>query len=110
MLNGFPVLINSLITRMGRNVTVRRYVNTGPAYNPSQTYTDTTVKAVIFDYVTSEFRDSIIQRGDKEAVFSNISLNKNDKIIDGSREYTVVAVDEVAPGNDTLMFTAQLRS
>lgn len=111
MLSSFKGNITSLVSRLGRSVTVRTFVNSGPAFDPVRTPTDAPATAAVFDFEASEVDGSIIQANDKEFVLSStVAIDKQAVIIDGAIEYTLINVEEVGPGGDVLMYVAQGRA
>ena len=111
MLDGFNGNIKSLVDRLGRDVTLRSYSATGPAYDPVLTPSDQPIKAAVFDYNADEVDGSIIQSSDKEFVIaSTVAITKQMKIIDRTKEYNIENLEEVEPGNELLMFIAQGRA
>ncbi len=111
MLEGVADQITALIQNIGRNITVRAYTNTGPDYNPTRTASDTTAVAAITRFTAKETDGTIIQSDDKKAHISSVySLSKQDKIVDGSIEYQIEDLRTVAPGSETFLYIAQLRS
>jgi hypothetical protein len=111
MLASFSGNIASLVSRLGRPVTIRTFVNSGPDFDPTRTPTDTPATAAVFDFEASEVDGSIIQANDKELVFSStVPVTKQATIIDGSIEYVLINVEEVGPGGDVLMYVAQGRA
>ena len=110
MLDNFSGNIQSLVDRLGRDVTLRSYSSTGPAYNPVLTPSDQTVKAAVFDYDAGEVDGSIIQYNDKEFVISSTTaITKQMKLVDRAKEYNIENLEEVEPGNEVLMYIAQGR-
>lgn len=110
-LQGFSSHIKSLISRLGREVTYRVYVNTGTDYNPTRTPVDTTVTAAIFNYNQTERGDGIIQSGDRKiAIASDTVISKEGTIIDDGVEYRLVNLEEVGPQSEVLMYVAQGRA
>ncbi len=111
MLAGFRGNITSLVSRLGRAVTVRTFVNSGSDFDPTRTPTDTPATAAVFDFDASEVDGSIIQANDKEFVLSStVAIDKQAVIIDNSIEYTLINIEEVGPGGDVLMYIAQGRA
>ena len=110
MLDGFNEGIQSLVDRMGREVTLRSYSSTGPKYDPVLTPTDQTITAAVFDYGADEVDGSIIQSNDKEFIIASTSVvTKQMKLIDRAKEYNIENLEEVEPGNEVLMYIAQGR-
>ncbi len=111
MLAGFQGNIESLVSRLGRAVTVRTFINSGSAFDPTLTPSDAAATAAVFDFDADETDGSIIQENDKEFVLSStVPVTKQDKIVDGAIEYAIVTIEEVSPGGSTLMYIAQGRA
>lgn len=111
MLAAFQGNIESLVSRLGRAVTVRTNVNTGTKFDPVITPTDAAATAAVFDFDASETDGSIIQENDKEFVLSStVPVTKQNKIVDGSIEYAIVNLEELSPGSDVLMYIVQGRA
>lgn len=111
MLNSFQGNIASLISRIGRPVTVRTFVNSGSNFDPVHTPTDTPATAAVFDFEASEVDGSIIQANDKDInLSSTVPVDLQSVIIDNGIEYTLINVEEVGPGGDVLMYIAQGRA
>lgn len=108
---GYKRHVKSLIRRLGRDVTLRQYTLSGSDFDPTRTATDTTVTAAVFDYQANEaFEGSIIQRDDKLfLVASNTVVTKQDKIVEGSKEYHLVDVESIGPGDDVFYYAIQAR-
>lgn len=110
MLNGFKRNIESLITRLGRPATLRKYTNSGTAYNPVRTPIDSNIIVAVFDYEAKDTFGSTIQKDDKLIlVASSYAVTKQDKIVDEGKEYNVVEVETVAPGSVKLYYRVQGR-
>lgn len=103
---GWAGRIGRVIDRVGRDLTHRAFVKTGPAYNPVLTPVNVTVRGVVFDFAANEIDGSIIQQYDKQIWVSvtAISISRADKIIDGTTEYSIVSMEEVRPGDATLFY------
>ena len=111
MLDNFSGNIQSLVDRLGRDITLRTYAQSGPAYDPVLTPTDLTVRAAVFDYEAGEVDGSVIQSNDKEFVISStVIITKQMKLIDSGTEYNIESLEKVRVGDDTLMFIAQGRA
>lgn len=111
MLASFGGNITSLVSRLGRAVTVRTFVDSGPAFDPVRAPTDTPATAAVFDFDATEVDGSIIQANDKEFVLaSTVAVAKQAVVIDGGIEYVLINVKEVGPGGSVLMYIAQGRA
>jgi hypothetical protein len=109
-LEGFKTHIKSMISRLGRDVIYREYVNSGTDYQPTRTPVDITVKAAIFNFNVKE-RDGIIQHGDRKiAIASDTPISKEGVVIDNGVTYRLVSLEEVGPQSEVLMYVAQGRS
>lgn len=90
---------------------MRTFADTGPAFDPVRTPTDTPATAAVFDFDASEVDGSIIQANDKEFVLaSSVPVSKQAVIIDNAIEYALVNLEEVGPGGSVLMYVAQGRA
>ncbi len=111
MLEGVADEITAMIQAIGRDVTLRIYTTTGPDYDPVRTPNDVIGRATITDFRAKETDGTIIQSNDKRAHISSVStLTKETKIIDGLIEYQIENLRTVAPGSETFLYIAQLRS
>ena len=111
MLANFRGNISSLVSRLGRAVTVRVYTNSGTSFDPTRTAADTAATAAVFDFEARETDGSIIQANDKEFVLSSsVPVTQQDAIIDNGVEYSVVNVEQVGPGGSVLMYIVQGRA
>ena len=103
-----------MIEEFGREVTLRR-VNPG-AYSPATnsnsggSVVDRTISAVFTNYSEREIDGEIILRGDQKAlVAATVEPAHNDKIIDGTKVFTVINVQPLQPGIDVLIYKLQVR-
>lgn len=97
-----------LISEFGRTVTLRTIAKSGTSYDPILTNTDTSIKAVVTAFKASEIDGTLIMATDKKLITTS-AVTTVDKIIDGSIEYSIVAVDEVKPATTALVYKAVLR-
>lgn len=111
MLAGFASRIQRLIDSIGRDVNVRVIVNTGTAFDPTQTPTDTPARAAITMFKAKEIDNSLVQADDKKAYISAVSaVTKQDQIIDNGLAYSIVDLRLVDPGDEPFLYIAQLRA
>jgi hypothetical protein len=108
----------ALISRRGRTVTLRQ-VDVG-TYDPQlndftkNDQTDTTVKAVVTDYLQREVDGDLILLGDKRVLIAASGLTDapmvGDYIIEGSgSQYRVMSVITVQPGEVAMLYKLQVR-
>lgn len=111
MLDNFGQNIESLVNRIGRDITVSDITNSGSKFDPDQTSSDVTVKAAVFKYHANEVDGSTIQRNDKKFVIaSSATILKTSKLVDGGNQYQIISLEQVQPGSELLMYVAQGRA
>lgn len=111
MLDYFGQNIESMVERLGRDITVRDNTKSGPDYDPVLTPVDVTARAAVFDYDASEVDSTTIQRSDKEFIIASSStILKTSKLVDGGKTYQIISLEEVQPGSELLMYIAQGRA
>lgn len=121
-MQGWDSRISRLVDKVGRDITHRTYVSSGPAFNPVLTQLDVTLRSAVFDFEADEIDGSIIQRHDKQFVISigpidewylyflSMPISTQDKIVDGGIEYSIVSVNDTAPGDTQLLYIIQGRA
>ena len=110
MLNGFATKLISIIDRLGTDMVLRSYTLSGTSFDPTRTPSDTTVRAVTFDYSNEERFDSTIQKDDRLfLVAANTPVTKQDKIVDGSKEYHIISIENIGPGDEVFHYRIQAR-
>jgi len=111
LLNGIQRHSDSLIKRIGKQVTVREYALSGPSYDPTRTAVNIPAWAARFEYDQREtFDGSIIQRDDVlYVIVTSVPLTKQHKIVDEGKEYHIVTLETVATGESTYQYRAQCR-
>jgi len=106
----FASRIKSLIEREGRVAVYRTYSESGDAYDPVRTPTNTPITLIEFDFEASERDGSIIATNDTEFVIeSTITIAKTGLIVDRGLEYQIVSLDDTMPGDTSIMYIAQCR-
>lgn len=99
-----------LIRANGRNVTLRSFASAGDPWNPTQTTTDMTVKAVFSRYSSFETDGELIRADDvKVLIEAAAAPSLSQRIIDGSVDYSIVNVRTVKPGDVAMLYIAQAR-
>lgn len=110
----YPALAESArsaILDSGREMTLRRLVDSGDPWNPTQTTQDATVVGVVTIYKTGEIDGTLIQRGDRKILLAaEVAPTPADRIVDGGTEFAVVNVEAIAPGPEVLLFKVQARA
>jgi len=100
-----------LIASFGREVTIRSYTETGPAYDPTLTPTDTVATAVDVEF--NEFNKGIwpIEAHDKNFLISSTStVDKSNKIVDSDGTvYSIVNLRTIKPGAALVLYDIQAR-
>ena len=92
-------------------MTLRRIVDSGDPWNPTQTTQDTTVVGVVTIYKTGEIDGTLIQRGDRKILLAaEVAPTPADRIVDGGIEFAVVDVVTIAPGPEVVLFKVQARA
>lgn len=99
---------SALIERFGRNMTLRTLVQSGSAFDPTVTNSDTSIIGVMTWYRANQIDGTLIQAGDK-LLLTHSAVTIQDKIVDEGKEYSVVTVDVVKPGGTTLLYKVQVR-
>lgn len=99
-----------LISRYGRNVSVRQITKSGTAYDPTVTPSDTTVKAVSANYTTEDQAGTQIQQGDiRFYIKTSIAMTTDMQIVDDSNIYSIIDVNNIKPGDTQIIYIIQAR-
>lgn len=118
----FRALATRLIADFGRDVTLRRVSDdtlpdTDEPWIPAddKVEVDVTVKAVIVPFERNLIDGTLIQEHDKRCHISSQDIDDTpptpkDLIIDGSRTYRIISIEETAPGAQQVLYILQLRS
>lgn len=108
-MEGFAERIPAIIDQIGRTVTHRTFSKSG-TYDPTLTPFDSSVTAAVFDYTAGEADGSIIQREDKLMLISaQTVITKGDRLIDGSKDYGIISLELIGPGDESFYYRAQCR-
>lgn len=103
--------IAQLVQTVGRDAVRRRYTNTGNAYDPTRTPADAPIVAAVVAYKAHQIGAGGIQMQDRKAyITADEPMLSTDKVLDGGVEYNIVHLREVRPGDETLVYIAQLRA
>lgn len=95
-----------LIEKYGKDATLTKITNSGPAHNPTQTESTSTVKMVETGYSLTNRNESLVQAGDKLGLISTAgeSPELKDKITIDSVKYNIIDLQPLNPGGVTLLF------
>lgn len=112
-LKSFETRIPKLINRLGRDILIRSFVNTGSDFDPVLTPTDTPAIGAFFDYDASETDGTTIQKDDVLILVGAPDVvTKQDKIVDAakpSQELNIISVESVGPGDKNFYYRIQAR-
>lgn len=109
-----------LITKKGRELKYRTF-ETDPALSDPNKPWDKNAplgankkpKGVVLNYVIKAVNGTTIMQGDKQVFLAAQGLDfepgEKDMIWDEGRWYKVIAVDNLAPGDQTVLYTLQIR-
>lgn len=100
---------SALIERFGRTMTLRTLVQSGSAFDPTVTNSDTSIIGVMTGYRANQIDGTMIQSGDK-LLLTHSAVTVQDKIVDDGKEYSVITVNVVKPGGTTLLHKVQVRA
>lgn len=100
-----------LIDKFGKNVTLTTIVDSGTPYNPTQTPTDTTKKAISVNFKSEDINGSTVQEKDVMfLIYHSSVIDTSSTITDGSVTYSVVRNMAVKPGDTILIQKLHCRS
>jgi hypothetical protein len=107
---GLQSTATRLISRFGRDFTLRTLDKSGVSYNPVIVNSDVTIKGVFTKFKASEIDGTLVESGDKMIIVdSSVIPNVEQRIVDGSSEYSIVDVDEIKPGEIGMIYKIQAR-
>lgn len=108
--SGLQSTATRLISKFGRDFTLRTLQKSGPSYNPVIVNSDVTVKGVFTKFKAGEIDGTLIQSSDKMVIIdSSVIPDVEQRIVDGSNEYSIVDVDEIKPGEIGMIYKVQAR-
>lgn len=112
----FQDLASRLIGDKGREVTI--VYKTDGIYNPNtntitRNYEDSVqVKAFFKTIKSNEVQDDMAETQEKSVLISALAIDVpkiNDVLIDGDQEYTIIDVQTLQPGNETIVYEVKIR-
>ena len=99
---------HKLITSAGQDVSIRRSVDSGDAWNPTITTTDYATLAYIADYRSFEIDGTTVLSTDQRAYVSvsplTIVPNSNDRFLVGSIDLAIVSVKTFNVKGDPVLY------
>lgn len=100
MHESFVALATKLIEKHGRDVTLRKYVDSGTAYNPTRTPSDQTIKIVQDSGLISFFGAESLIKSTKDQYIcdSTVEIESGDKIVEGVVVFEVGKIMQIKPG------------
>jgi hypothetical protein len=99
-----------LIAKHGRAMQLRSIVTSGPEYNPTITTSDKAITGCMMLYSAIELSSSLIAAGDKKVlVDSTEEITTAHKLVDNSIVYEIKNVNEIKPGDVSIMYDLQVR-
>lgn len=108
--SGLQSTATRLISKFGRDFTLRTLIKSGPSYNPVIVNSDQTIKGVFTKFKAGEVDGTLIQSSDKMVIVDSAVIPSVDqRIADGSSEYSIVNVDEIKPGEVGMIYKVQAR-
>ena len=106
--SGLASTATNLVSRFGKTLKKRTVTNSGSDWNPTQTTTDTDIDGVIVTYGLNEIDGTLILSTDKKLLTTS-SIDMDDKIVDGTTVYNIIAINKLEPSTVTLLYSVQLR-
>ncbi|MCP4257652.1 MAG: hypothetical protein GY774_09030 [Planctomycetes bacterium] len=96
-----------LVAKFGRDVDLVSYRNQGASYDPSRLESTETVKAV--QVQLDNIDENLIKSTDKGFLIAAAEVTVDMSIRDGSKDYSIVAITEVTPGDTVMIYKVQAR-
>lgn len=99
-----------LIARFGQDATLRQITQSGDAWAPTLTETDTTVKVVDLNIAQRDGAGLVgeTRRTLYVSTSAGVTPEKGDKVVIGGTEHEIGEVRPLAPGGTNVMFEADL--
>jgi hypothetical protein len=94
-----------LIASFGKNVKLITKRNTWTAYDPTQSETSVTVKAVVNNANANASNADLIQQGDKEFLIYYTGTITPDMIIRDGVDYQIIAVNTIQPASNIILYS-----
>ena len=94
-----------LISAYGKNVQLVQKTNSGTAYNPTQTETTTTVKAVVSNINAKASNNDLVQQGDKEFLIYYTGAITPDMMIRDDVDYQIIVINVIQPASNIILYS-----
>ncbi len=102
-----------MIAKFGQTVTLRQPTTSGPAYDPTTSFTDHEASGVLESYTASEIDGTRIRATDKKLMLAKGALSVGPGldyiVLIGGEAHNVVSIDVLSPGGVVVMWTLQVR-
>lgn len=107
-----------LIDKHGRDITIRRHTGAftdalQPSLGKAAGFTDYVRKGVISTDIGKLLSNTRVREGDKVVWIAqkglSIEIELSDQIIDGSVNYKIVEVEQIKPGEQSIIFKVVIR-
>lgn len=94
-----------LISAKGRDIELVTITNSGDAWNPTQTTSSQTVKAVQTGFTSAEIANNLVELDDVKYIMDgDVAPSVGMQIVDNSVTYSIKAVMPVKPGSAVIMY------
>ena len=94
-----------LIAAYGKDVELVTETNSGTAYNPTQTESSVTVKAVVSDVNLNASNNDSVQIGDKQFLIYYTGAITPDMIIRDDADYQIIVINTIQPANNIILYS-----
>lgn len=107
---GIQMTAIGLISRFGRDITIKTPTKEGPSYAPVIAWSSTTAKAVNTRKNIGELTNSLIKLSDSILlVDSSATIDTDTVITDAGADFSVVSATEIKPGDTTILYRLIVR-
>lgn len=94
-----------LIAAYGKDVALVTETNSGTAYNPTQTESSVTVKAVVSDVNLNASNNDSVQIGDKQFLIYYTGTITPDMIVRDGADYQIIAINTIQPASNIILYS-----
>ena len=94
-----------LITAYGKDVKLITKRNSGYAYDPTQTESSVTVKAVVSDVNLNASNNDSVQIGDKQFLIYYTGTITPDMIVRDGADYQIIAINTIQPASNIILYS-----
>jgi hypothetical protein len=110
--SGLANSAKNMIANFGAPATLRKTVNSGPAYNPTQSVLDYPCTVVMSAYSARETDGTLILARDRKAIVADLTdepLAADTLVVTGI-EYEIINVRTIKPGSTAVLWEIQARA